>query len=101
MGLCSKEAQACILQTLKTLTRYPKIPALVAQALVALVGLAQNYASRAVLLKEEWRRLVVSAVNNLQTESQEHIIHHADGNEKVVVRTATRHSCEIAANCAL
>lgn len=98
MGLCSKEATACILQTLKTLTKYPKIPALVAASLVALVSLADNYANRSVILKEEWCRLVVAAVNNLTTESQEVIVHHADGNEKITVRTATRQSCDIAAS---
>ena len=102
--------------------------------MTALVALAQNYANRAVILKEEWQRLVVAAMNNLTTESQEHIVRHAEGNEKVaaaardaafrtiprlephcargagaaqrrpsflsqvVIRTATRHSCDIAAN---
>ena len=98
MGLCSADAKACILQTLKVLNKYPKIPALVGQCLGSLVSLADNYAHRSVILKEEWARLVVSAVNNLTTESQEVIVHHADGNEKVVVRTATRQSCDIAAN---
>ena len=86
------------MQTLKVLNKYPKIPALVGQCLGSLVSLADNYAHRSVILKEEWARLVVSAVNNLTTESQEVIVHHADGNEKVVVRTATRQSCDIAAN---
>ena len=36
MGLASKEATACILQTLKVLTRYPRIPALVGTRLRAL-----------------------------------------------------------------
>ncbi|KAH8069646.1 hypothetical protein JL720_11950 [Aureococcus anophagefferens] len=82
----------------QVLNKYPKIPALVGQCLGSLVSLADNYAHRSVILKEEWARLVVSAVNNLTTESQEVIVHHADGNEKVVVRTATRQSCDIAAN---
>ena len=47
---------------------HPNTDSVQAQAIAAMAGLAQNYASRAVLLKEEWRRLVVSAVNNLQTE---------------------------------
>ena len=98
MGLATKEASACVLQTLKTLTRYPKNEPLVAAATGALVQLAQNYATREVILKEEWQRLVVNALNNLKKESKEHLITTVDGQEKITVHTATRWARDIAMN---
>ena len=98
MGLATKEASACVLQTLKTLTRYPKNEPLVAAATGALVQLAQNYATREVILKEEWQRLVVNALNNLKKESKEHLITTVDGQEKITVHTATRWARDTATN---
>jgi hypothetical protein len=98
MGLATKEASACVLQTLKTLTRYPKNEPLVAAATGALVQLAQNYATREVILKEEWQRLVVNALNNLKKESKEHLITTVDGQEKITVHTATRWARDTAMN---
>ncbi|KAJ8600711.1 hypothetical protein CTAYLR_003921 [Chrysophaeum taylorii] len=89
-GRCTREAKACILQTLKIFGKHAGVPAIAAAALAALVQLAQNYAGRDVISKEEWCRLVVAALNNLTFEFQEVILRHADGNEKVQVRTATR-----------
>ena len=98
MGLATKEASACVLQTLKTLSRFPKNEALVAAATGALVQLAQNYATREVILKEEWQRPVLTALNNLKKESKEHLITTIDGQEKVTVHTATRWACDISTN---
>ena len=63
-----------------------------------MVQLAQNYATREVILKEEWQRLVVNALNNLKKESKEHLITTVDGQEKITVHTATRWARDTAMN---
>lgn len=99
-GLCTREAKVCILQTLKTLNRHAAEPAIVAAAHAALVSLAENYAARAVIDKEDWSHLVVAAMHNVVFEYHEPSVRHADDDESrpEEVRIATHQSCDIAAN---
>lgn len=89
-GVCTRESRACILQTLSTLSKQADVQEIVAAALAALVQLAQNYASRLVIAKEEWSSLVEKAMCNVKFEMQEVIDRHAEGNNDLTkIRTAT------------
>lgn len=88
-GLCTQEAKACILHALWILRKQDENATVVGAAMAALVQLADNYANRAVISKENWCHVVREKMNNLAFEYPVEVIQHTDRIEKIETRLAT------------
>ena len=103
-GRCTREAKACILQTLKTFHRHSNVTAIAAGCLAALASLAENYACRLVIAAEDWCKLTSHAMQNLDFQTQEIIVPSEDGlgNTKRFIKAPTSQSTDVAiAGCRL